>query len=100
MEYVGNGAESEYCERGGIIYTSRVLPDHLLNRAEDASFLGTQPFLKDFHTNPNTVRLHCERIGALDSIHFTEVTESETELADDSVEVEVYAAGLNYKVCH
>ena len=98
--HVDNRGEYEYCERGGIIYTSRVLPDHLLNQTEETSFSGTKPVLKDFHTNPHTVRLHCERIGALDSMNFTEVAGNKDNLKDDYVEVEIYAAGLNYKVCY
>ncbi|RAL16426.1 MDR/SDR family oxidoreductase [Aspergillus homomorphus CBS 101889] len=38
-----------------------------------------------------------ERLGDLDSIHYHEVTAEPVELEDGHVEVEVYAAGLNYK---
>ena len=89
--------ESEYCERRGLIYTSRILPDEPLNEAAHDSTSGTVPQLRLLHGNPSCVRLQCERVGALDSLHFSEVSMEES-IEEGFVEVEIYAAGVNYKV--
>lgn len=90
--------ETEYCERRGILYTSRILLDHGLNQAECDDSLGAVLQMKPFHGNPSCVRMQCERIGDLNSLHFSEVSATENFLQDGFVEVEIYAAGLNYKV--
>lgn len=89
--------ENEYCERRGMIYTSRILPDEPINQAENDSTLGAVTQLQPLHSNPSFVRLQCERVGALESLHFSEVLMDEP-LKEDFVEVEIYAAGVNYKV--
>ena len=89
--------DNEYCERRGIIYTSRVMPDNLINQANHDCASGAVPQLKYLHGNTSCVRLQCERLGALESLHFSEVAVEEA-LEDDFVEVEIYAAGVNYKV--
>lgn len=43
------------------------------------------------------IRLQCERVGTTDSLIYSEVAPHELPLDDNKVEVEVYAAGLNYK---
>ena len=42
--------------------------------------------------------MQCERLGAIDSLHYSEVSTTDLPLDNDFVEVEIYAAGLNYKV--
>lgn len=34
----------------------------------------------------------------MDSLHFSEVSETEIPVSDNFVEIEIYAAGLNFKV--
>ncbi|MCJ1264132.1 hypothetical protein MMC22_004003 [Lobaria immixta] len=89
--------ETEYCERRGILYTSRILLDHGLNQAECDDSLGAVLQVKPFHGNSSCVRMQCERTGDLRSLHFSEVSTTEVFLQDGFVEVEIYAAGLNYK---
>ena len=89
--------ENEYCERRGMIYTTRIVPDDAMNLAERDDTSGAVPQSQSFHSNPSCVRLQCERVGSLDSLHFSEVA-LEEPLEGGFVEVEVYAAGLNYKV--
>ena len=89
--------ENEYCERRGVIYTSRIVLDDPINLAKHDDASGAVPQSQLFHSNPSCVRLQCERVGDLESLHFSEVA-PEGPLEDDFVEVEVYAAGLNYKV--
>ena len=90
--------ETEYCERRGILYVSRILLDHGLNQAECDDSSGAVLQMKPFHSNPVCVRMQCERIGDLSSLHFSEVLTTEIFLQDGFVEVEIYAAGMNYKV--
>jgi NADPH:quinone reductase-like Zn-dependent oxidoreductase len=52
---------------------------------------------KAFHENPLCVRIHCEKSGAIDSLHFSEISDMEMPLENDFVEVELHATGLNYK---
>lgn len=90
-------SENEYCERHGMIYTSRILPDGPINQAENDSISGAVTQLQLLHSNQSVIRLQCERVGALESLHFSEVS-MEEPLKEDFLEVEIYAAGVNYKV--
>jgi hypothetical protein len=90
--------ENEYCERGGMIYSSRILLDNPINQAEQEASSGAEPRLKPLYGNKSCVRLQCERLGTVDSLHFSEVSTSEVPLEDDFVEVDIHAAGLNFKV--
>ena len=90
--------ENEYAERGGVLHVSRVLRDEgLVQTLEENS---TRTELRDTYlrANPRVVRLHCERVGAMDSIYFNEIPDHEiAPLGAGEVEVEIRAAGLNYK---
>lgn len=91
-------SDNEFCERHGILYISRVIPDEgLLEVARDDAH-GAK--LKDMwlRENPNTIRLWCERPGDLSTLHFNEVIDHQEYLGDGEVEVEIGAAGLNFKV--
>lgn len=90
--------ENEYCERQGIVYISRILLDDALNQAEGDDSSGSMLQMKSFHGNSSCVRLQCERTGSMDSLHLSEVLTTEISLPDGHVEVEIYAAGMNYKV--
>lgn len=91
--------ENEYAETNGVLHVSRVLKDETLGgimaeRKPGATALREAPL----RANPRTVRLHCERVGAMDSIHFNEIPdETIPSLGAGDVEVEIRAAGLNYK---
>lgn len=93
-----NEIENEYCERRGIIHISRLLPDDLINQAERESSVGAALQSKLFHGSTGCIRMQCERLGAIDSLHYSEVSTTDLPLDDEFVEVEIYAAGLNYKV--
>lgn len=91
-------SENEYCERDGVIYISRVLLDEPVMEAAAVSTNGNE--LEDmwFRQNPKTVKLWCERVGAMGSLHFNELPSEPSCLSDGEVEVEVRAAGVNFKV--
>lgn len=89
--------ENEYVERGGVIHVSRVQPDHLINNAEKEDASGAELINTPLHESKTTIRLQCERLGTLDSLSFCEVSPKELPLPDGCVEVELAAAGLNFK---
>ena len=89
--------ENEYAERGGVISTCRILPNHLINTAETEDRQGAELHVTDLHKAETTIRLQCERLGTIDSLQYSEVDTSELPLPDDCVEVEIATAGLNFK---
>jgi acyl transferase domain-containing protein len=89
-------SETEYCERDGVLYVSRIVPSGRLDKPDDTTNAGLEDLW--LRKTPTTVRLWCERPGAMNSIHFNEVTDEPECLGDGEIEVEVYAAGVNFKV--
>lgn len=90
--------ESEYVERDSIIYISRLLPDESVNQAEKDDANGPEPGTVSLHEAPGTVRLRCERVGTIESLQFAHVSATDLPLMENCVEVELAAAGLNFKV--
>ncbi|KAF5844025.1 hypothetical protein GGP41_009349 [Bipolaris sorokiniana] len=87
----------EFVERGGVTYISRIVPDAKLTSLQ-SNDISEQPIdTVDFHECESLVRLRCERLGNLDSLHFGEVSPDVLPLPHGYMEVEIYAAGLNYK---
>lgn len=89
--------ENEFVERGGVISISRILPNHLINTAETEDRQGGKLRVRDIHKAETTIRLHCERLGTIDSLQYSQVDTVELPLPDDCVEVEIATAGLNFK---
>jgi len=95
---VKSPAETEYAERNGEIYISRVSPDEKINtfkKNESTDGLLQEGSLRDRKT---LVRLRAERIGTLDGLMFGEIASDELPMEPNHVEVDIYAAGLNFKV--
>ncbi|RFU28992.1 hypothetical protein B7463_g7334, partial [Scytalidium lignicola] len=89
--------ENEFVERGGVINVARILPDEKMNQVKNDESWGAELELKSLHDLVPCARLRAERLGTLDSLHFSEISEGELPVADGCVEVEIYAAGLNFK---
>lgn len=87
----------EFVERRGKIYISRVLPDYAMNSFTKAEREGAELATGSFHDTKSQIRLICERVGNLNSLNFNEVSLIETHLGEDEVEIEIAAAGLNFK---
>lgn len=87
----------DFVERGGVISTSRVYNDRDLTLAQNDSPSDRKTEIVDLHKTDTMVQLRCERLGNLDSVHFGEVAAEPSPLPKGMVEVEIYAAGLNYK---
>ena len=89
--------ESEFVERNGVISICRILPNHRVNHAEKEDRQGADLHVKDLHKAETSIRLYCERLGTVDSLCYSEVDSAELPLPDGCVEVEIAAAGLNFK---
>jgi hypothetical protein len=90
--------ENEFVERGGVLYISRIRPDERTNQAEKDERSGAELQMKNLHESETCIRLRCERLGTLDSLRYAEVSDRELLVEDHLVEVEIFAAGLNFKV--
>ncbi|KAB2572374.1 Reducing polyketide synthase rdc5 [Lasiodiplodia theobromae] len=91
--------EHEYCERGGVVYANRILPDAGVNDFKDHEEVGSglAPVMRRLRDLNVTARLRAERIGTLDALTFAEVAREEAPVAEGKVEVEIFAVGLNFK---
>ncbi|KAL8683912.1 MAG: hypothetical protein Q9186_000123 [Xanthomendoza sp. 1 TL-2023] len=89
--------ENEFVERNGVISVCRILPDHRVNHAEKEDRSGADLQTRNIHEAETTIRMQCERLGTIDSLCYTEVDSQELPLPDGCVEVEIAAAGLNFK---
>lgn len=91
-------AETQYMERNGVLHIQRLLPDAPTNDLKRAEVEGHAPTPRPFRTNETQVALHTERLGTLQSLQWCETdVDVATPLAPGWVEVEVVAAGVNYK---
>lgn len=89
--------ESEFVERGGVVHVSRLLPDWEITKLQGHHPSDRKTEVLDIHASETIINMGAERLGDMDSIHYHELTAEPTPLEEGYVEVEVYAAGLNYK---
>ncbi|KAH6662359.1 hypothetical protein B0J14DRAFT_288058 [Halenospora varia] len=91
----GEPSEREYVERNGVIYISRVRSGEKVSPVDKKGEEDLQ--LMNIHESNNVINLRCERIGTMDSLNWVESPTKNESLSDDCVEVEIVAAGLNFK---
>lgn len=94
-------AENEYSERNGALHISRIVVDYeCIVSARKSKTGGGEIVQTRLKENPKTVKLWCERLGAIGSIHFNEIPDGiePLGLGSGEVEVEIQAAGVNFKV--
>ncbi|PYH83208.1 reducing type I polyketide synthase [Aspergillus uvarum CBS 121591] len=96
-EVAGSPLDSEFVERGGVLQVSRLLPNWEITKLQGHHPSDRKTEVLDIHAHDTLIHMGAERLGDLDSIHYHEVTAEPVELEDGYIEVEVYAAGLNYK---
>ena len=91
--------DSEFRLKDGIIYISRLYPDHALNeqsRAKAEQQTSTQEMpIKSLRSTP--LRLDIDKPAVLSTIYFRKDHEFDLPLEDDHVEIEVQTAGINNK---
>jgi hypothetical protein len=88
--------DSEFVERDGILHISRIVPDTAVSGAEQDVQRGGQTRPELLRSQSSRIRLISDRQGTLDSLVYAE-TEDTDPLGDDEVEVEIFAAALNFK---
>ncbi|KAI1748153.1 PKSKA1 [Xylaria castorea] len=89
--------DTEFVERNGVLHVARILPNKVLTGLQGDEIADRTTEVVDLHETQTIVRLGAERLGNVDSVHWSEITPEPIPLEDGYVEVEVYAAGLNYK---
>jgi NADPH:quinone reductase-like Zn-dependent oxidoreductase/malonyl CoA-acyl carrier protein transacylase len=89
--------EMEYMERDGILYIPKVVVDDELNKFVHQQLHALKPEPQPFFQKDRPLKLKIGSAGLLDTLHFIDDYTISTPLADDYVEIEVKAVGLNFK---
>lgn len=90
-------SELEFTERQGAFFTPRIVHDTDMN-----DFVNAQTNPSSLEPTPFTdggrhMRMDITTPGALETIHFVDDSVPDQPLAEDQVEIEVKAIGLNYR---
>ncbi|ETS80425.1 hypothetical protein PFICI_07954 [Pestalotiopsis fici W106-1] len=94
----GPRVETQYMERDGVLHVQRLVPDVTINDLKRAEVEGHEPTSKPFKATEAQVVLRTERLGTLQSLQWSETDHDDsTPVAPGWVEVDVMAAGVNYK---
>ncbi|WYZ41095.1 hypothetical protein EsH8_IV_001436 [Colletotrichum jinshuiense] len=89
--------ETEFTERGGVIYVHRVVQDTKVNEFKRAEKEGAEAVLKNLHETEAAVQLRSERVGTFQSLMWNETDVGVVPVEEGKVEVEVFAVGVNFK---
>jgi NADPH:quinone reductase-like Zn-dependent oxidoreductase/SAM-dependent methyltransferase len=93
-----NQRNAEYCSLGGIIHTNRLTPADYLDEFLFSRVSKPKAQLLPFKADQNrALKLSTDTPGLLNKLQFVDCPKYETELALDDVEVEIKAAGLNFR---
>lgn len=90
--------ETEFAERGGLVHIHRVVPDVAVNCFKEIEKHGAEPVLGNLHENEAEVSLRAERMGTFDGLTWAQSSTGAVAVKEGHVEVEVMAAGVNFKV--
>ncbi|CAN8104989.1 unnamed protein product [Discula destructiva] len=94
----GDSGETEFSIQDGVICTSRVIEDHILNtqlhRLEPRNNRTTTMVPLD---KAGPLKLSVQNAGLLDSLCYEPDDRADTPLADDEVEITVKAVSLNFR---
>ncbi|KAH0436371.1 polyketide synthase [Colletotrichum camelliae] len=89
--------DTEFTERNGVLYVHRVVPDLGINEFKRAEQEGSEPVLGRLHETKAAVQLRSERVGTFQSLTWNETDVSEVPVEEGTIEVEVFAVGVNFK---
>ncbi|PYH99747.1 ketoacyl-synt-domain-containing protein [Aspergillus ellipticus CBS 707.79] len=92
----GPVVDHEFVERGGLVHVSRVEAQEPFGDLEGPP-TQLQQTITQMHSCESIVQLRTGTVGSVDSLRWVQTTPANPELADDKVEVELYAVGLNFK---
>ncbi|PVH89083.1 putative polyketide synthase [Cadophora sp. DSE1049] len=87
----------EYAEQGGFLLIPRVIEDKAMNEFVASKKKSVVPEDGPIHQEGRDLCMEIGSPGLLDTIHFVDDPMMEGDLADDSVEIEVIAAGINFR---
>lgn len=89
--------DCEFAERGNIIHVNRIVPDEPINIAKSNEKVGDLPVPRLLRDIDGVAMLRAERLGTLDCLCYSEISHKELPILDGHIEVDVKAAGLNFK---
>ncbi|PMB63557.1 Compactin diketide synthase mokB [Beauveria bassiana] len=89
--------DNEYVVRQGMIHVNRIMVDEAVNALKNNQLNGADLKVQSLHDLDTVARLQAERIGTLEWLHYAETSTEELPVKPGCVEVEIYAAGLNFK---
>ncbi|KAL9122898.1 MAG: hypothetical protein Q9187_000549 [Circinaria calcarea] len=93
----GNLSETEYAERDGHLMVPRILEDRALNAFVSSTIRVAVPTNQPFGQHGRALAMEIGTPGLLDTIHFIDDARMLLPLENDSVEVKIKAAGLNFR---
>ncbi|KAI0132887.1 polyketide synthase [Xylariales sp. AK1849] len=91
------GYNMEYMERDGILYIPKVVKDDEMNIFVHQQLRESEPELQPFSQKGRPLKMTIGSPGLLDTLHFIDDYTLSTPLAENYVEIQVKAAGLNFK---
>ncbi|KAL2130925.1 hypothetical protein VTI74DRAFT_5750 [Chaetomium olivicolor] len=89
--------DTEFAERDGVIHVHRVVPDARINAFRKDEREGAELVVKSLYGTKVPVSLRAERMGAFQGLVWVETATEEVPVEEGKVEVEVVAAGVNFK---
>ncbi|KAJ4293054.1 hypothetical protein N0V88_005718 [Collariella sp. IMI 366227] len=89
--------DSEFAEEGGVVYVHRIVPDEGVNAWRKDERKGAEAVIKGLHGTKVPVSLRAERMGTFQGLVWAETSTEEVVVDGGKVEVEVMAAGVNFK---
>ena len=89
--------DAEFAERDGVIHVHRVVPDAEINAFRKAEREGAELVVQSLHGVKAAVSLRAERMGTFQGLVWGETDTDEVPVEEGRVEVEVLAAGVNFK---
>ena len=87
----------EFMERDGRLHIPGVVRDEDMNKFVHQQLRATEPELQPFSQKERSLKMTIGNPGLLDTIHFIDDYTLTGDLPDHYVEIEVKAAGLNFK---
>ena len=94
LEHFTESSENELLEVNGVLHIGRIAATETFR-----PYLEPAPKELQLRDSQQLLRLQCEQLGTIDSLKYFEVPEETGNLLPDSfVEIDILAAGLNFKV--
>ena len=89
--------EGEYAERNGCLYIPRVVQDPAMDEYIQRVMHKPVPYPQTYYEDNRAVALRIETPGFLDTLYFSDCETANAPLKSDDVEIQVKAAGLNFR---